>query len=73
MLTGPGETALTGCPAAELLRQRLGQIDQRRLGRAVIDHARVGLEERVDRRDVDDRAAAMLDHRGSAARVARTR
>ena len=41
---------------AELLRQRLGEVDQRGLGGAVVDRAAVGLEERVHRGDVDDRA-----------------
>ena len=55
--TGPGETALTWMPARpELLGERLGEVHQRGLGRPVVDRAAVGLEEGVDRRDVDDRA-----------------
>ena len=58
---------------AELLRQGLGEVEQRRLGGAVVDHAAVRLEERVDRRDVDDRARRPASSIwATAARVARS-
>ena len=42
----------------ELLRQRLGHVEQCGLGRAVVDDRAVGLEEGVDGGDVDDGALA---------------
>ena len=46
----------------ELLRERLAEVDDGGLRRAVVDRPGVRLEERVDRGDVDDRAAALLEH-----------
>ena len=62
--TGPGRDRVDPDPLRpELLRERFRQVDQRRLGGAVVEHARVGLEEGIDRGDVDDRTRACLDHR----------
>src|ERR1700733_108607 len=49
---------------AELLGEGLGQVDQGRLGGAVVDGGAVGLEKRIDGGDVDDRPAALGDHLG---------
>ena len=49
---------------SELLRERLRHIQQRRLGGPVVHHQPVGLEERVDRDDVDDRSRTALKHGG---------
>ena len=57
-----------GCPWAELLRQRLREVEDRRLGRAVVDRAAVGLEERVHGADVDDGSFALVHHRASTRR-----
>ena len=54
----PGADRVEADPArADLLGQRLGEVGQRRLRRAVVDDRRVG-QERVDRADRDDRPAA---------------
>ena len=47
---------------SELLRQSLGDVEQRRAGGAVVDHQTVRVEEGVDRGDVDNRAASLVDH-----------
>jgi hypothetical protein len=47
---------------AQLLRERLGEVHERRLRRPVVDHSAVGLEEGVDRDDVDDRGAVLAGH-----------
>ena len=71
--TWPGETLAMRMPCGrELLGQRLGHVEQRRLGRAVVDDRAVGLEEGVDGGDVDDRAAAAGIIAATAARVARS-
>src|SRR5262249_53814697 len=48
----------------ELLRERFGDVEERGFGGAVVDHEPVGVEEGVDGGDVDDRAAALVEHRG---------
>ena len=59
-------------PCAELLRQRLAEVGQRPLRRAVVDDRRVG-QERVHRADRDDaRARVARSSAGSAARMVRT-
>src|SRR5438067_8855929 len=63
VLTCPGETQFTRIPrapnscASDLLRSTTA------LGSAVVDRRGVGLKERVDRGDVDDRSRALLEHR----------
>ena len=49
---------------AKLLRERLREIDKRGLGGTIVDGAGIGLEERVHRGDVHNRAAAVVDHEG---------
>ena len=62
--TGPGLTVLTRMPCGpDLLRQGLGEVGQRGLGRAVVDDRRVG-QEGVDRADRDDVPVPGREHGG---------
>jgi hypothetical protein len=60
---------------AELLRQRLREIDKRGLGGTIVDRAGIGLEEGVHRSHVHDGTAALADHigRGSPRRPQRVK
>ena len=71
--TGPGDTAVDAdAVRSELLRERLGEVDQGGLGGAVVDRPPVGMVEGVDRGDVDHRSRPWPTIAPSAARVARS-